>query len=41
MAVAAKDVVSTLEAYESDIREYQILTGNTMDNTMMVVNLNK
>ena len=40
-AVAAKDVVSTLEAYESDIREYQILTGNRMDETMMVVNLKK
>ena len=40
-AVAAKDVVSTLEAYEGDIREYQILTGNQMDNTMMVVNLKK
>ena len=40
-AVAAKDVVSTLEAYESDIWEYQILTGNQMDNTMMVVNLKK
>ena len=38
-AVAAKDVVSTLEAYEGDIREYQILIGNRMDNTMMVVNL--
>ena len=33
-AVAAKDVVSTLEAYEGDIREYQILTGDKMDNTM-------
>ena len=40
-AVAAKDVVSTLEAYEGDIREYQIVTGNRMDNTMMVVNLKK
>lgn len=37
-AVAAKDVVSTPEAYESDIREYQILTDNAMDITMMVVN---
>ncbi len=36
-AVAAKDVVSTLEAYEGDIREYQILTGNNMDNTMMEI----
>ena len=40
-AVAPKDVVSTLEAYEGDIREYQILTGNKMDNTMMVANLKK
>ena len=37
-AVAAKDVVSILEAYENDIRECQILTGNNKDNTMMVVN---
>ena len=40
-AVSAKDVVSTLEAYENDIREYQILTGNPTDNAMMVVNLKK
>ena len=40
-AVAPKDVVSTLEAYEGDIREYQILIGNTMDNTMMVINPQK
>ena len=38
-AVAAKDVVLTLEAYESDNREYQILTGNKVDNDLMVVNL--
>ena len=40
-AVSAKDVVATIEAYENDIREYQILTGNPTDNTMMVVNLKK
>ena len=40
-AVAAKDVVSTLEAYEGDIRECQILTGNRMDNAMVVVNQKK
>ena len=34
-AVAVKDVVSTLEAYEGDIREYQNLIGNKMDNAMM------
>ena len=40
-AVAAKDVVSTLEAYEADIREYQMLTGNTMEDTMKVINLKR
>ena len=40
-AVPAKDEVSTLEVYESDIREYQTLTGNTTDNDMMVVNLKR
>ena len=39
--MAAKDVVATLEAYENDIREYKILTGNQVDNDMMVVNLKK
>ena len=40
-AVAAKDVVATLEAYENDIREYKLLTGNQVDNDMMVVNLKR
>ena len=40
-AVAAKEVVSTIEKYESDIREYQNLIGKSMDNTLMVINLKK
>ena len=40
-AVAAKDVVATIEAYEADIREYQNLTGSTMDNTIKVLSLKK
>ena len=33
--------MATIEAYENDIREYQILTGNPIDNAMMVVNLKR
>ena len=40
-AVAAKDVVPAIEAYEADVREYENLTGNTMDNTLKVINLKK
>ena len=40
-AVNAEDVVATIEAYESDIREYQNRNGNAMDNTMTVMNLKK
>jgi hypothetical protein len=40
-AVAAKDVVSTIEAYEADVREYQNLTGSTMDNTIKELSLKK
>ncbi len=39
--VAIKDVVSTLEAYENEVREYKILTGNTVEDTIMLVNLKK
>ena len=38
-AVAAKDVVPTIEAYEADVREYENLTGNTVDNTTKVIKL--
>ena len=40
-AVAIKEVVSTLEAYENDVREYKILTSNTVEDSIMLLNLQK
>ena len=40
-AVAIKDVVSTLDAYENDVREYKILTNNTVEDAIMLINLKK
>ena len=40
-AVAPKDVLATLEAYENDVREYKILTGNPMEDAIMLLNLKK
>ncbi len=40
-AVAAKDVVATIEAYEADVRVYQNLTSITMDNARRVLNQEK
>ena len=38
-AVAPKDVVATIEAYEFDVREYLNLTGVTMDSDMKMLSL--
>ncbi len=40
-AVAVKEVVSTLEANENEVREYNILTGNKVEDTIMLLNLKK
>ena len=40
-AVAAKDVVATIESWKADLREYTTLTGLTVDNTILVVNLKR
>ena len=40
-AVAAKDVVATIESWEADLREYTTLTDLTVDNTIKVVNLKR
>ncbi len=40
-AVAVKDVVATLEAYENEVREYRILTGNQVEDSIMLINLKK
>ncbi len=40
-AVAVKEVVSTLEAYENEVREYKILTGNQVEDSIMLLNLKK
>jgi hypothetical protein len=40
-SAAIKDVVSTLEAYENEVREYKILTGNTVEDSIKVLNLKK
>ena len=40
-AVAVKEVVSTLEAYEDEVREYKTLTGNNVEYTLMLLNLKK
>lgn len=40
-AVAAKDVVSTIEAWEGELREYTTLTGKTMENNLKIVNLER
>ena len=40
-AVAAKDVVATIESWEADLREYTSLTGLIVENTILVVNLKR
>jgi hypothetical protein len=40
-AVAAKDVVATIESWEADLREYMTLTGLIVENTILVVNLKR
>ena len=40
-AVAAKDVVATFEEWEGELREYKNLTGLTVDNTLMIINLKR
>ena len=40
-AVAAKDVVATIESWEADLKEYTTLTGQPVDNTIKVVNLKR
>mgnify|MGYP002810230238 CR=1 FL=1 len=38
-AVAPKDEVSTIEAWEGELREYKTLTGLNVDNTLKLLNL--
>ena len=40
-AVAAKDVVATIASWEEEVREYKLLTGLEVDNTLMVLNLKR
>ena len=40
-AVAAKDVVATIETWEGELREYKSLTGLTVDNTLRLLNLKR
>ena len=40
-AVAAKDVAATIETWEGELREYKNLTGDTVDNTLKVLNLKR
>ena len=40
-AVAAKDVAATIETWEGELREYKELTGNSVDNTLKVLNLKR
>ena len=40
-AVAAKDVAATIETWEGELRAYTELTGNTVDNTLQVLNLKR
>ena len=40
-AVAAKDVVATIEVWEGELREYKNLTGLTVDNTLKIINLKR
>ena len=40
-AVAAKDVAATIEVWERELREYKDLTGNSVDNTLKVLNLKR
>ena len=40
-AVAAKDVVTAIETWEGELREYKNLTGVAVDNTLMVLNLKR
>ena len=40
-AVAAKDVVATIATWEEEVREYKLLTGLEVDNTLMVLNLKR
>ena len=40
-AVAAKDVVTAIETWEGELREYKLLTGLAVDNTLMVLNLKR
>ena len=40
-AVAAKDVVAAIETWEEELLQYKSMTGLTMDNTLMVLNLKR
>ena len=40
-AVAAKDVVATIETWEGELREYTSLTGLAVDNTLKLLNLKR
>ena len=40
-AVSAKDVVTAIETWEGELREYKLLTGLSVDNTLMVLNLKR
>ena len=40
-AVAPKDVVSTIETWEEELREYKMLTGLDVDNTLKLLNLKR
>ena len=40
-AVAAKDVVTTIEKWEGELREYTSLTGLVVENTLKILNLKR
>ena len=40
-AVAPKDVVSAIETWEGELRDYKLLTEKEVDNTLMIVNLKR
>ena len=40
-AVAAKDVVATIETWEGELREYTSLTGLAVENTLKLLNLER
>ena len=40
-AVAPREVLATIETWEQEVREYKLLTGLDVDNTLKLLNLER